>query len=257
MKFYDLRINPEKLDEDNVESFLDTLKRLGFHGVSIYNPNNRHGELLKLFKKKSEEREIDYVRRLDIIPKTKGELNKWLAKNRYKFEIIAVNPKNLEVARRAAEDERVDIIYFDDFEGLFDYIQARIMSRKEKVLEICVKKLLSSVHRPPALYKYYKILSIAGMYKLKIVAVSGATTLYDLRSPRDLCSTLNILGHKDDNYSCVRKIPSEIIEENRFKLSKTFVLPGVIIEGKEDTKEIPSLQDNWPLLDKGKNRKNT
>ncbi|RLE82345.1 MAG: hypothetical protein DRJ51_01710 [Thermoprotei archaeon] len=231
--FFDLRINPPKIEENLLEDFLRTLSLLGFRGFSVYNLNNALKNALSELEKLSKDYGLDYVKRIDLRPKSKGDLNRLLRKNRHLFEIVVVIPTTREVARHAAIDRRTDVICFEEHERLFDYTQAHLMSSNEKVLEIPINPLLKNFSQP-LLKQYYKLVSISQFFNLKIVATSGATHPLELRAPRDLCSILSLFEHEDPSYSCVRHTPFQIIKTNRMKLSDRFVLPGVIIESKED-----------------------
>jgi len=171
-------------------------------------------------------------RRIDLTPSTPIHLLSDLRRFREMFEIIAVLCRSKSVARQAAKDHRVDILQFPLRPGRnpFDAAEAELASGSNAALEFDAAQLVEAQLRtlPRNLTQIRQAVGTAKRFNVPIVVSSGATSVYDLRSPRDLAALMQLLGLSEEQaLSTLSETPMTIIQRNRGKLNKSYVEAGV------------------------------
>ncbi len=239
--FADLHICLNPRDAANAQKVLTKAASLGYNLVSVpLAPQTQKEETVKLNEICNDLR-IDFASRVDIAPKTRGQLMHLLRKLRRKFEVVAVVSENKEVARQAAKDRRVDLLSFvsTDFrQRFFDWAEAELASSSLAALEVDVKPLLlfEDSARIRLLAILRREISIAGEYSVPVVFSSGADNEFLLRKPREISAFVSLIGLDESSaLAALSSNPSEIVARNRKKLSHDFVAPGihVIREGRD------------------------
>jgi RNase P/RNase MRP subunit p30 len=178
---------------------------------------------------------VDLVTRIDLAPKTTGELLKNLRSLRAKAEIIAVKCYSKQVARQAAKDRRVDLISFpliSPKKRFFDFAEAELASGATASLEIDMAPLLrlQGFERSILLSSLRREVQVANKAHVSIVLSSGADEPISLRSAEDYCSLAYLFGMDQYNARLAfLENPKTIVEQNRRKLSSNFLAPGVFI----------------------------
>ncbi|MCX8175729.1 MAG: hypothetical protein N3E48_00670 [Candidatus Bathyarchaeota archaeon] len=234
-RFVDLHLNVKWEDVKNVLSFLS---KLGYGAVGLV--SNLNGRI-EDWKKVGESLGVDVASRVNLQPTSTDELLKMLRKLRRKFEVVAVICTSKDVARLAARDRRVDLLVFPAKNlNLFDVAEAKLASGSNACLELNIKHVTETPPRflPKVIFELKRIVKVANKYKIPIVTCSGATCIYEVKTPRDLASIPYILGLSEkEALQTVSLNPKTIIEKNRVKLSKNFVGVGVyLVEKEEDVK---------------------
>ncbi len=226
-----LCLNPE--DTAAAQRVLAKAALLGYDLVSVpLAPQTQRDEIVEL-KKICNDLKIDVASRVDIAPKTRGQLMHLLRKLRRKFELIAVICENKEVARQAAKDRRVDLLNFlspDYRQKFFDWAEAELASSSLAALEVDVKPLLllEGSARIKLLAIMRREVSIAREYSVPLVFSSGANNELLLRKPREVAALISLLGLDEASaLATLSTNPSEIVARNRKKLSHGFVSPGI------------------------------
>ena len=115
--FADLHLQIDLGNMTMVERIIGKIAQLGFRLVGVPLPP---------------EANISLVNRVDLRPKSRGQLMNQLRKLRRKFEVICVLCENKEVARQAAKDRRVDLLNFPALgytRRFFDWAEAELASK--------------------------------------------------------------------------------------------------------------------------------
>ncbi|MCS7097085.1 MAG: hypothetical protein NZ926_01180 [Candidatus Methanomethylicia archaeon] len=216
---------------------------LGFYAIGIADFNRNNIDIIKDIRKLFEENGLDMVSRVDLHHTDIEHLKRDLRYFRGKVEIIAVFCENLQVARFAARDRRVDILNFSFYDwkkNFFDVSEAKLALENNAALEINVAELLrcSTVGER---IKMLKIMSenvkLALKYNLPVIFSSGAMNIFEMREPRALASVATLLGASEfDALRFVSDIPFKLIMENREKLSGKYIYPGVKFLGRVNDK---------------------
>ena len=199
------------------------LKRLGFSSAAI----ELRGECVERFdhlRREAEEVGIKLYRKLVLEPSTRKELLKLLRENRGKFEVISVICRNLETALVAARDSRVDTIIIPVNPGYrFDKGVAALLRNR---VELPFRYFLED--RSGFLRTASEIVSVLAK-KCGIIVSSAGSSSLELRNPRQLASLLQVLGFDEERaLDSISTEPTKLIEENLMKLSKNYVMRGVM-----------------------------
>jgi RNase P/RNase MRP subunit p30 len=239
--FADLHLRLDLNDAASAQQVLTKAASLGYGLVSVpLTPQTQGEEIIKL-KKLCNDLKIDVTSRVDIAPKTRGQLMHMLRKLRRRFEVIAVVCENKEVARQAAKDRRVDLLNFlsnDYRQRFFDWAEAELASNSLAALEVDLKPLLllEGSARIKLLATLRREISIAREYSVPVVFSSGADNELLLRKPREAAALVSLLGLDEATaLAMLSSNPSEIVARNRKKLGHGFVAPGIhaIREGRD------------------------
>jgi len=239
--FADLHLRVNTKDTATAQRVISKASLLGYKLVAVpFTPQTRDEEIAD-FKKICADAKIDFATRVDVAPKTRGQLMHLLRKLRRKFEVVCVVCENKEVARQAAKDRRVDLLSFpllDSRDRFFDWAEAELACSSLTALEVEVKPLLvleGSV-RVRLLATLRREVSIAREYRVPVVVSSGVGTELLLRKPREVAALISLLGLDETSaLDAVSDNPSGIVVRNREKLSRGFVAPGIrlVKEGKD------------------------
>ncbi|MGQ4833483.1 MAG: RNase P subunit p30 family protein [Candidatus Asgardarchaeia archaeon] len=228
---------PFQENNDKFKLILESLKE-NYHMIALTVSSKK--DLNEIKKYKNDEK---ISSRFFIKSETITELKDLLKKVRFKVDLISVYPTTRKVAAFSARDHRVDILCFDheNFK-LFSDSVAKLALDNEKIVEINIGDIIRTNHGIARVSKMGKIRAIAQRalrYKLPIILTVTPTSLYDIRSPREVM----YLGELVD-------IPSEEIIKgngeiilgrimlNRKKRKGEYILPGVrILQNKEKSED--------------------
>lgn len=231
--FVDLHLFLNPKDNARVQRILTKAASLGYGLVAVpFPPEARETEIFNL-RKICTDLNLDFASRVDIAPRTRGQLMHLLRKVRRKFEVVCVVCENKEVARQAAKDRRVDLLSFpspDYKKRFFDWAEAELASNSLAALEVDIKPLLllEGASRIRLLATLRREVSIAKEFHAPVVVSSGAETEILLRKPREIAAMISLLSVEEaEALNMVSTNPHEIVVRNREKLSRGFVAPGI------------------------------
>jgi len=236
MKFYvDLHLCPQPYDYAHVRGLVEKAAELGYKAAGITFSSKTTQEETKELKETFNSLGVDFVSRIDLAPKSPGDLLRNLRAVRRKAEVIAVECISKQVARQAAKDRRVDLLSFplaSPKKRFFDVAEAELASGATASLEINMAPLLKlqGFRRSILLSSLRREVQTAKRAHVPIVLSSGADEPILLRSAEDYCSLAYLFGL--DHYDARKAFsenPKAIVEKNRRKLSPNFVAPGVYV----------------------------
>jgi len=239
-KFADLNLN---IQTENLELFEKVIRRaswLGYKIIGVPLPPKIVKEKIEQLKEIAKNFGVDLASRVNLSPSNPQELLRNLRKLRRKFEIIAVNCRSKSVARQAAKDRRVDIIYFPNEikRRFFDKAEAELASQALAALEIEIMQIpiLPKIQRIQLISRLRNEVKIAEKYKIPIVISSGASTSILMRRPREMAALAILFDMPMERaLKSISEIPCSILQRNREKLSPNFIAPGlkVVRKGKD------------------------
>jgi len=239
-KFADLNLN---IQTENLELFERAIRKaswLGYKIVGVPLPPKITKEKIEQLKKIAKNFGVDFASRVNLFPLNPQELLRNLRRLRRKFEIIAVNCHLKSVARQAAKDRRVDIIYFPNQikKRFFDKAEAELARQALAALEIEVMQIptLPRRQRIQLISKLRNEIKIAEKYRIPVIISSGISNLMLMRRPREMAALATLFDMPMEKaLKSVSEVPFSILERNREKLSPNFVAPGlkVIRKGKD------------------------
>lgn len=220
-KYIDFWIN--LTDELDLSEMISEIKELGFKSVVVSSVDENR---LEEFKKLSESFKIEVYRKLILEPENRLTLLKNLRAYRGEYEVISVICSNLEIALTAARDSRVDSLILPPNKRFrIDKGVAALISNS---VELPFKWLIDETSRREFIRVANEIVNYLSK-KTSIIVSSGASKPFELRSPHELASLLQVLGlDRSSALDAVSIIPRKIIEANLVKLSSSYVARGVL-----------------------------
>lgn len=231
-KFVDLNIN---IQVENMELFEKIVRKaswLGYKVIGIPLPPETSKEKIEQLKEIAKIFGVDFASRVNLVPSNTSELLRSLRRLRRKFEIIAVDCRSKSVARQAAKDRRVDIVYFPNEvkRRFFDEAEAELASQALAALEIEVMQIpiLPKIQRIQLLSRLRAEVKIAERYNIPVILSSGAPNPTLMRKPRELAALAILFDMPMEKaLKSVSEIPYSILQRNREKLSPNFIAPGL------------------------------
>jgi len=236
MKFVDLHLCLPIGDAERAERLIAKSAELGYSRIGVPLPPSVKEETVKPLRQISTELGLDFVTRLDLNPRSSGDLLVCLRKFRRSFEVVSVTCNSKAVARHAARDRRVDLLCFPSVEPrkrFFDRAEAQLASESSAALEVNVAQILSSIEAKSNvafLSRLRREVAIAKSFDVPVVFSSGTSELLFLRKPQD-CAALALLFDVESSFAleALSTNPTAIIERNRARQSLDYAAPGVRI----------------------------
>ncbi|UCG45023.1 MAG: hypothetical protein JSV58_06525 [Candidatus Bathyarchaeota archaeon] len=234
----DLQLRPTLTNAQQTKSMIRKARELGYRVVGISLPLNPTPNTIQALRDLCCDASVDLVTRLDLAPSMPHELLLNLRRFRRKFEVISVMCCTKAVARQAAKDRRVDLLAFsmmNSRDRFFDRAEAELASKASTSLEVNLAPLLSlrGQSRIRILTQLRKEMVIAEGFGVKVALSSGATNLQSMRSPSDFVAIASLFDFPEESANqAFSEVPIEIVKQNREKLSKDYVAPGIrVVKG--------------------------
>lgn len=235
MKFYDLHIQGKNFQED--QKILKEAKRLGYGGAAITYPDKTYKEAKRAFKRLEEELgDFEVIKAVSISSETQRQLRKKVDKFRKTADIIIVEGGDPKINRAACENIRVDILtrpYQNRRDPGINHVHARTAAENNVAIELNTNDIIKSYSKVRTrLFEYYRdIIKLHRKFHFPIVITSRATSIYDLRTPRDIIALFKCINMEEDEIiGALSTIPRSIIEFNRQRDSM-IVLGAKIVNG--------------------------
>jgi ribonuclease P/MRP protein subunit RPP1 len=237
-KFVDLHLCAPSGDLKQVERMVNLSAELGYRMVGIPLSPSVSQERIRQIEEVCDKARVDFVTRVDLMPKTSNELLFNLGRLRRKFEIVSVACTSKNAARQAAKDRRVDLLspcLTFPCKRFFDYAEAQLASEKLGSFEIDIAQVLSLTGFPRVrlLSSLRREVAIARKFDVPITISSGASDENFLRSPQDYVALASLFDLPASSaLQALSDNPLSMVERNRGKLSPCYVAPGVRVVGK-------------------------
>ena len=234
MKFTDLHLCAPSDNLEQAKRLISKSGELGYSQVGVPLVPSVKEETVDQLRGISAEVGLDFVTRLDLAPRSSGDLLAGLRRFRRKFEVVSVLCNSKSVARQAAKDRRVDLLCFRSFDSskrFFDRAEAELASSSSAAFEIDLAWLLSSLEGRSGVGVFSRLrreAAIASSFGVPLVISSGASEPLLLRRPKDYAAFTLLFGLDESRAKDALSInPSAIVERSRRKQSEDYVVPGV------------------------------
>jgi RNase P/RNase MRP subunit p30 len=239
--FADLHLCLDIKDRAEMMCVLRRVAKLGYGLVGMPLAAETRGEEVGKLREVCGGVGVDFVSRVDLRPRSAGELVRLLRGVRRRFEVVCVLCESKGVARQAARDRRVDLLSFPllDFRRrFFDRAEAELACGGLSALEVNVKPLLvlEGAARVRLLSWLQREVAVARRLGVPVVVSSGVSAELLLRKPREMAALGFLFGLDEvSGLDAVSRNAGAIVERNREKLSAGFVAPGirVVKEGRD------------------------
>ena len=231
--YADLHLCPPLDDVSNARSMADLLVELNTRTIGLVLPPERSERMMivhEVFKNAG----LEVARRVNLKPKSRNDLLRSLRRYRNQYEIVAVECSSFPVSRVAVRDRRVDIVYFPKTERSNPF-HARLATTCRAALEINMSELISSSNSGRSLFGFQRDIETAVEASTTVIGSTMGSKPFDLRSPRDIASILNIIGLPlRDALNAVSAVPLSIVRSNRSRLKEPQLERGVRILGRSN-----------------------
>lgn len=225
---YDLCLKIE--DENEIKHSLEMAKSLGWDGAGFLFTSKRFELLKNLLRKKIEN--IDIALGIIIQPKNVKTLKRLAEKLRRKTELLVVVGGNKQINRASVETPYIDILLnpWNKTDNSVNHVIVRLACENNVTIGFNLNPFIYSSGRTRSMLfsNMLKTSELIRKYKTPFILTSGASCKWDLISPSDITSIGRLLGFNDPE---IRKaISGFVVKENREKLSKKWIVPGVSME---------------------------
>jgi len=202
---------------------IEDLPKFKLKGISALFRNKFDQKKFSELKGKTE---LDVVPTLILKASRASDIKRGVERWRNQVDILMVHAKSPDAMRAASNDSSIDVIAH----AFVDQSAARDAAANNIALEINMRDILSlyGMRRAILLSKLGFTLSMARKYKTPLILTTGAHTIYDMRSPRQIMALSEVLGFThEEAKNAVMKNPKEIVMRNREKRTGKRVAEGV------------------------------
>ncbi|MCL2157358.1 MAG: ribonuclease P subunit P30 [Methanobrevibacter sp.] len=188
-------------------------------------------ELANIQKVANLKNKTDFEFAVEINEKNPNDIRKISRKFRNKTKFISVFGGDSKINRVACENIQIDLLsrpYFKRRDCGINHILAKQAYENNVAIELCFKDILSSYlsYRSKILSHFREIIKLHRKFKFPLLITSGSSSIFDIRSPRDISATFTSLGLKEDEIkSCLNSYPESIISFNNDR--KNMIVLGV------------------------------
>lgn len=229
--FFDFHLHEDK-------ELVEEARRLGYAGIAIINhDNNSHpssNNIQEINHNIKNKNSIKIYRGVEISAKNPDDLKKKIQRLKKKDEIIIVHGGDLKINREACENPWVDILshpYRNRRDSGINHVIGRKAAEKKVAIELNLKYLLKirPYHRHRILSQFKDILKLHRKFNFPLIITSGAHSIYDLHTPRDIIALTNSFGmNEEETISALSTTPQDIIK--RRDIRSTLLVVGARIK---------------------------
>jgi len=239
MKYYDLNIRGHSYESD-LRLILEA-NRLGWTYVNLIYSPDMYDLALKYMEDLEEK--LDNIVKIANLKKTEFEfgveinvrnpsdVRKNSRKFRDKTKFISVFGGNSKINRIACENIQIDVLsrpYFKRIDCGINHVLAKEAFKNNVAIELCFNDILSSYlsYRARILSHFREIIKLHKKFKFPLVITTGSSSIFDIRSPRDISAIFKSIGlNEDEIKSCLNSYPENIVSFNNDR--KDMVVLGV------------------------------
>lgn len=161
-------------------------------------------------------RGIDIVSAVEIHANRPNDLKNMVHSVRNLVDVVMVSAMDVQVARAAAQMPEIDVLSH----AFIDQTTARDAAENGVALEINLRDFLSlyGMKRASLISKINFNLGLARKYDLPLVITTGAHTIFDMRTPKQIMMLAEAIGFEhDEAKKAIFETPRKIVEANRKK----------------------------------------
>lgn len=234
MKLYDLNVranSPEDLKET-----IRLARELGWSGLGIVLEYSRDfSKNLESLRKeiKTLKPGLDIVLCAEIPGDRPSSIRRIAGDLRKRVELILVSGGDLEANRRALETPEVDILSHPSLgrnDPGIDHVMAKLAVKNRVAVEFSFNEILYAYkkRRAQILQNLLESAKLVRKYRSPFILSSGAQGPWDLRGSSELIALGGLLGLGPGETK--QSLSGGILQENRKRLGRKWVMPGVEVE---------------------------
>lgn len=229
MNYYDFNLKGNNYASD--KGLILEAHRLGWNYLNlVYSPKNFEEaidykddliqETVDFVKDPNPNKKLEIGFGIGLSPKNQNELYKLSKKYRDKSKFIAVLGGDLGINRAACENRQIDILsrpYRNNRSCGINQVLAKEAVRNDVAIELCFNDILSSYlsYRAKIMGHFREIIKLHNKFDFPLIITSGASSILDIRSPRDILAVFKYLGISEDQFiNCIQNYQEKIIDFN-------------------------------------------
>lgn len=212
--FFDFHVHEE-------EELIGEAFRLGYAGMAMVKHGENSSENSHRFPHSNKNKNFPEIYGgVEILAKNPNDLKKKTQKLRKKAEVLLVHGGNLKINRAACENPGVDILshpYRGRGDSGINHVMGRKAAENKVAIELNLKYLLKlrPSHRHRVLSQFRDILKLQRKFKFPLIITSGAHSIYDLHTPRDIMALTSCFGMAREETICaLSETPQNIIKRS-------------------------------------------
>lgn len=216
MQFYDLHVR-RLAGMSSLGELAKQAQFLGYSGIAVLEPWVSRESLDRLKSESKALKSVDFgvFAGIELQPKSVIEMSEAVEKLKDEPVLIAVSSADPEVCKFACENPRVDVLSVQpeqqDALGMYALEAA---AKNGTAIDICFRHVLVALRRQRAalLRRMEDNIHAAQLAKAPITVSSGASSVWEMRDPRELIGLANILGMELSHaFATVSDIPQHVI----------------------------------------------
>jgi RNase P/RNase MRP subunit p30 len=153
-----------------------------------------------------------------------GELKRKIGEERESKDLIAFNSENDELAVKASEDPRIDIMIYRSEEKI-NHVIAKKASENSIQIGFSLKQLHDSQNKYSILKTWSDSIQILEKFDTQYLITTEAEKSSEIRPPRDLSALITELD--GDGEKAISKNPLKLLKKVESREKDSFVRPGV------------------------------
>lgn len=214
--------------------------RLGYAGIAIIrhdmNGQNSSNNIPVIDNKIKNEKYLNIYSGVEISANNPDDLKKKIQRFKKKAKILMVHGGDLKINREACENPRVDILshpYRNRRDSGINHVMGRKAAEKNVAIELNLKYLfkIRPSHRHRVLSQFKDILKLHRKFNFPLIITSGAHSIYDLHTPRDIMALTNSFGlNREETICALSQTPQNIIK--RRDLGSKVIVAGARIKSQ-------------------------
>lgn len=201
-EFYDMNLHLHPETSLHIQEAVSLLKKYGWkNGVATNHSSHDY--------------KVDgLIQGVEIIAKDERELKEKISFFRPKVKVLSVHGGNPKINRAASRDKRVDFIAHPKE---VDYITARFASENKIALDFQMGELIKyrGVRRSRIFEWMRENLLLARKYGTPILITSGASSIYEIRAPRELIALGILVGMGEEEAKNALGVTPQLILSRR------------------------------------------
>ena len=211
---------------------LSLIKKFGYRKIGmVFDAKSLDPEIFYEMKSVAEKEGIEIFLGAEVHADSLAEL-KSLAKEAKKCaDFVIAHGGDLKINRHALKF--VDILAHPERgrkDPGFDYVMAKIAKKNNTAIELNFRSFLAEngLKRIRVIEHFKNNIKLARKYDVKLIVTTGAKSIYEMRSPREISAFFEYLGMgREELLKAMIYNPKEIIERGRERKSKNYIMPGV------------------------------
>ncbi|MDY6762064.1 MAG: RNase P subunit p30 family protein [Candidatus Nanohaloarchaea archaeon] len=234
-QFYDIDIQSDRsAGDDTVADIAARANRLGFDGIAVSDYVAEEDDIEQVAQAVAQvQADIDIHLGAKLKPEDPEDLGDMLRRFRDMVEVVVVHGGDAAVNRAATGDPRVDVLAHpenDRTDAGMDHVMVKQAAENNVAVQLNLRQLLETYGkvRSHILSHMRQNVRLADHFDAPLIVSSGATSVWQLRAPRELAAFPRVLGRDvEHSFDTVSTVPRRILERAEQVTQDEFIRPGV------------------------------